>query len=193
LEAPAVALGTFGLGRIMKRLCLAFAAALLLTAPALAADPPTPPAAERLVQTSMVIDASAAELWKGLTDGAAYRRWAGGAAAIDLRIGGVFEASYEPTGHIGDPANLKHRIVAFTPERLLVFQNIQAPGLPGEALYRNSCIVVQYEPLGKSRTRVTVTHVGLGAGPAYDGLAAFFGAADPGMLKTMKAFYEKRR
>jgi uncharacterized protein YndB with AHSA1/START domain len=177
----------------MKRLCLALAAAFLLAAPALAADPAPAAPAERLIQTSVVIDAPAAALWKALTDAATYRRWAGGAAAIDLSTGGVFEASYEPGGHIGDPTNLKHRIIAFVPERLIVFQNIQAPGLPGEALYKGTCIVVQYEPLGKSRTRVTVSHVGLGAGHDYDALAAFFGAGDPGMLKALKAFYEKGR
>jgi uncharacterized protein YndB with AHSA1/START domain len=174
----------------MKRVCLALLGALAITAPALAQTTASPPA-ERVVQNAVVIAAPAKALWGAFTDPAAYRAWAGGVAAVDLRIGGLFETSYEPAGHVGDPANLRHRIVAFVPERLIVFQNLQAPGLPDEALYRGTAIVVQYEPLGERSTRVTVSHVGFGAGAGYDRLSAFFGRGDAAMLKTLKAAYEK--
>jgi hypothetical protein len=109
---------------------------------------------------------------------------------VDLRIGGSFEASYDPNGKIGDADNIRHRIVAFTPERLIVFENLQAPGLPGEALYRGTDIVLQFEPLSPTSTRVTVSHVGFGADAAYDPLYAFFKVGDAHMLQTMKAAYE---
>jgi uncharacterized protein YndB with AHSA1/START domain len=171
------------------------AGSILLTAatavaPAMA-DAPAPMAAERVLTNSIVINAPAAVLWKSFTDPADYRRWAGGVAAVDLRIGGSFEASYDPNGKIGDADNIRHRIVAFTPERLIVFQNLQAPGLPGEALYRGTDIVLQFEPLGPNETRVTVSHVGFGSDAGYDPLYAFFKAGDARMLRAMKAAYER--
>ncbi len=180
----------------MKPLALALSAGLLvLTAaplgPAMAASAEAPASApDRLLQSSIVIEAPAAALWKSFTDPADYRRWAGGVAAVDLRIGGSFEASYDPDGKIGDANNIRHRIIAFTPERLIVFQNLQAPGLPGENLYRGTAIVLQYEPLGPNETRVTVSHVGFGPGAGYDPLYAFFKAGDARMLQTLKAAYE---
>ena len=92
----------------MNRLVMACAAAaVLLIAPAAGAETttaaPPAPAGERLLQTSIVIDAPVSRLWKAFTDPAEYRRWAGGVAAVDLRVGGSFEASYDPNGRIGDP------------------------------------------------------------------------------------------
>jgi uncharacterized protein YndB with AHSA1/START domain len=180
----------------MNRLLAALAAgALLIGASQAVAQTPVAaatPAADRLLQTSIEIDAPVSTVWKAFSDAAEYRRWAGGVAAVDLRVGGAFEASYEPTGKIGDPDNIRHRIVAFVPERLIVFQNLQAPGLPGEALYRGTDIVLQYEPLGPNRTRVTVSHVGFGGGADYDGLYAFFKGGDARMLQAMKAAYETK-
>jgi uncharacterized protein YndB with AHSA1/START domain len=180
----------------MNRFLAALAAGALLigATEAIAETPPAAsaaPAGERLLQTSIEINAPVSEVWKAFTDPADYRRWADGVAAVDLRVGGSFEASYDPAGKIGDPDNIRHRIVAFTPERLIVFQNLQAPGLPGEALYRGTDIVLQYEPLGPNRTRVTVSHVGFGAGADYDGLYAFFKGGDARMLRAMKAAYEQ--
>lgn len=71
-----------------------------------------------------------------------------------------------------------------------MFQNLRSPGLPGEELYRGTAIVLQYEPLGSARTRVTISHVGFGAGTDYDPLYAFFQGGDARMLRTMKAAYE---
>jgi uncharacterized protein YndB with AHSA1/START domain len=158
----------------------------------LAASAHGQPAGERVLQSSITIDAPAAELWKAFTDPAAYRRWAGGFAAVDLRVGGAFEASYSPDGHIGDPANIRHRVVAFAPDRLIVFQNISSPGLPDDKLYNGTCIVLQYEPLGPAKTRVTISHTGFGEGAGYDRLYAFFKQGDAGALQAMKAAYEKR-
>ena len=172
----------------MKSLALAALLALALQIPVAHAAVP----AERVLETQVVIAAPVGDLWKALTDGEAYRKWAGGPAAVDLRIGGSFEASYDAKGHIGDPGNLRHRIIAYVPERLIVFQNVQAPGLPDEALYRGMTIVVRYEPLGPQSTRVVVDHIGFGQGAGYDRLYAFFQKGDAGMLEAMKAAYEKR-
>jgi uncharacterized protein YndB with AHSA1/START domain len=165
-------------------------AAVLALTPAAAAQ--AQPAGERVLQTTITIDAPAATLWKAFTEPAAYRRWAGGVAAIDLKVGGAFEASHAPDGHIGDPGNIRHRIVAFEPSRLIVFQNIASPGLPDDQLYNGTCIVLQYESVGPSRTRVTVSHTGFAQGAGYDRLYAFFQQGDAGMLEAMKAAYEAR-
>src|ERR1700722_16997361 len=119
----------------MRRLVLA--AAFSLLAAAAHADPAKSPDVvdssyvtddgARNLQQSVVIEAPVAVLWRAFVDPKQFERWNSPVAAIDLRVGGTLEASYDPTHKIGDPDNIKHRIVTFIPNQLLVFQNFQAP------------------------------------------------------------------
>jgi len=145
----------------------------------------------RYYEDSIVIDAPAHRLWIAFTDTEAYRKWATPVAAVDFRIGGVIEAAYDPKGHLGDPQNIKNAFVAYVPDRLLVFRNVQAPeGLPGRDAYPKTIKTVEFEALGASQTRVTVSGVGFGAGADFDQLYAFFSRGDAGMLATLKAAME---
>jgi uncharacterized protein YndB with AHSA1/START domain len=147
----------------------------------------------RTLQQSIVIDAPVAMLWKAFTDPAEFKRWNAPVAAIDLRVGGSIEASYNPKSPLGDPDNIRHRIITFLPERLVVFQTIQTPRqFPDPALFEKTVSVVQYEPLGPGRTRVTMSVTGWAPGAASDSLCGFFRAGDASLLEKMKAVYEAR-
>ena len=97
----------------MKPLILALAASLVVLAGAAAAEPPkTPDVADtsfatadgaKTLQQSVIIDASAAALWKAFADTEEFKRWNAPVAAIDLRVGGVLEATYDPKRALGDP------------------------------------------------------------------------------------------
>jgi uncharacterized protein YndB with AHSA1/START domain len=147
----------------------------------------------RNLQQSIVIDAPVAVLWKAFVDPAEFKRWNSPVAAIDLRVGGSLEASYDPAHKIGDPDNIKHRIITFIPERLLVFQNIQAPhGLANADRFQRTVTVVRYEPLGPARTRVTIACTGWASDPASQQLYGFFQGGNAELLEKMKAVYEAK-
>ena len=130
-------------------------------------------------------------LWKAFTDSAEFVRWGAPVASIDMKVGGRLEASYDASHPLGDPDNIVHRIITFIPERLIVFQNIQAPHmLPHAEAFQRTVIVLQYEPLGPARTRVTETVTGWGADPASNQLYAFFRAGNASVLEKMKHVYE---
>ena len=109
----------------------------LWAAPAMALPDPAVPAFEqvkgtagdgtRFYEDSLVIEAPAAKLWAAFTDINVYRQWAVPVSAIDFRLGGAIEASYDPKGHIGDPQNIRNAFIAYIPGRLLVFQMSRRP------------------------------------------------------------------
>jgi hypothetical protein len=112
-------------------------------------------------------------------------------AAIDLRVGGSLEASYDPAGKIGDPDNIKQRIITFIPQRLIVFQNVQAPReLTNADRFQRTVIVLQYDPLGPDRTRVTLSCTGWATDPASAQVYAFFRKDNAEALEKMKRVYE---
>jgi uncharacterized protein YndB with AHSA1/START domain len=179
------------------------AAALAVAVPA-AAFPKAPDVVEtsfvsadgaKTLQESIIIDAPVALLWKAFTDPVEFRRWSAPvAAAIDLRVGGSLEASYAPGAKLGDPDNIRHRIITFLPERLIVYQNIQAPhGLPHAEAFQRTVTVLQYEPLAADRTRVTLSSTGWGADPDSAALYEFFRTDNAELLEKMRSTYEPGR
>ena len=180
----------------MRFVISAAAQLLLLQAAASAAEPAkivkgTASDGTRFYEDSLVVRAPVKTLWAAFTDTEAYRKWSVPVAAIDFRLGGVVEASYDPKGHLGDPQNVKNEFIAYIPERLLVFRNIQAPDrLPGKEAYGKTVKTVEFQPLGPSETRVTVSGVGFAAGEDFNKLYAFFSAGDAEMLESLKGKME---
>ncbi|WP_156257057.1 SRPBCC family protein [Sandarakinorhabdus oryzae] len=188
----------------MKALLIA---AALLAAPALAApmtgdvhNAPLPanvvdssfvaPDGSRTLQLSMVIKAPVAVLWKAFVDAGEFQKWSAPVAAIDLRTGGSIEASYDPKKPIGDPDNIRHRILTYLPERLLVFQNVQAPsGLKGREALARVVAVLEFTPLKPGVTRVQLSQTGWGDDPASNGLYGFFQRGNAQVLAHMNATY----
>jgi uncharacterized protein YndB with AHSA1/START domain len=147
----------------------------------------------RDLQQSVVIDAPVAVLWNAFVDPAQFERWNSPVAAIDLLVGGSLEASYDPKKAIGDPDNIKHRIITFLPNRLLVFQNIQAPReLPHADVFQRTVTVVQYEVLGPNRTRVTLSSTGWAGDPISAQLYGFFQKDNAEILEKMKQVFEAK-
>jgi uncharacterized protein YndB with AHSA1/START domain len=185
------------------RKVLSLAVALCMAAGAALAEPTkTPDVADtsfvttdgaRTLQEAVAIDAPVAILWKAFTDTEEFKRWNSPVAAVDLRVGGSLEASYDLKHKLGDPDNIKHRIITFLPERLIVFQNVQAPHeLPHADRFQRTVIVLQFEPLGPRRTRVVLSCTGWAADPESDALYRFFQADNAELLQKMKTVYEAR-
>ncbi len=198
----------------LKRPCLALAALMILQA--VAAPAATPPSATagapasapsdivdtsfltadgaRTLQLSTVIDAPVAILWAAFTNADEFKRWNSPVAAIDLRVGGSLEASYDASHPLGDPDNIKHRIITFLPERLVVFQNVQAPhALPHADRFQRTVTVLQYEPLGPARTRVTLSSTGWSDDADSRQVYDFFNAGNAELLAKMKSVYGARK
>ncbi len=145
----------------------------------------------RYYEDSLVIHAPAVVLWTAFTDTETFRRWSAPISAIDFRLGGAIEASYDPKGKLGDPQNIKNAFIAYLPGRLLVFRNVQAPaGLPGGEVYGQTVKIIQFEPLAPDDTRVTISGIGFGDGPAFDPLYRFFVGGDGEMLKALRTAFE---
>ena len=182
---------------ISSRFALVFAMTFACAVPANAADfeQVVGKAADgtRYYQDSLVIKAPVARLWAAFTDTAQYRTWGAKVSAIDFRIGGMVEASYDPAGHLGDPQNIKNQIIAYIPKRLLVFRNVQAPDqLPGRRAYGDTVKTLEFTALSPDATRVTVSGMGFGQGADFDALYAFFSGGDGEMLTVLKRAMERR-
>jgi uncharacterized protein YndB with AHSA1/START domain len=173
------------------------AISLVASAPALAASPVHDTSfkeanGDRVLQQSAEIAAPAHCLWQSLTDEETLKGHGVPLVHVDLRNGGTIEEGFSATAKLGADETIRHQIVAYLPERLLILRNqATPPGPPHAELYRNIVQVITLEPQ-KGGTRLTISHTGYGASPDYDQLYAFFHNINDNFLKGVKTFCEKK-
>ena len=175
--------------------CALNVAAAQAPPPAYAVDDQSWVAADgaRVLQQSLVVPASAADVWTAFTTSEGFASWAAPVAFVDFRLGGYIEATYDPKGTIGAPGNIRNEIVAYVPQRMLAIRNTQAP--PSTAFdaptFQKLHTVIFLDPAGANATRVTIVQPGYGAGEKFDGVYAHFARGNGWSLQQLaKRFAE---
>jgi uncharacterized protein YndB with AHSA1/START domain len=127
-------------------------------------------------QLETTIDAPVAKVWWALTTSEGFQSWAAPVAHVDLDNDGMIEASYLMTAKIGDPDNIRNRIVAYVPEHLLVLHNEHAPkNAPFSAeVFAKVRTVIELQDVGNGKTRVIETSVGYDDSPASQNVYSHF-------------------
>jgi uncharacterized protein YndB with AHSA1/START domain len=144
---------------------------------------------ERALCHVVVVPAPVSEVWRLWTTSEGLSSWVAPVAAIDLRVGGAWEASYDRSARVGDPGNIRNRIVALSHERLLAIEIADAPpNFPHEELARLLATAIEFEPIDRLRTRVRVTMTGYREGPGFDVLRRHF---DRGNAWTLAKLHER--
>jgi uncharacterized protein YndB with AHSA1/START domain len=159
---------------------LAVGALAALASPAWAQPTPAPTScvvasAPRALCHELVVPASAADAWALMTTTDGLASWLAPVVAIDLRIGGDWEASYTPGARLGDAGNIHNRVLSFLPERMLSIAIAEVPtGFPHADAARQLWTVMAFEPVDATHTRVRVAMLGYAEGEAFDVLRGHF-------------------
>jgi uncharacterized protein YndB with AHSA1/START domain len=147
----------------------------------------------RLLQDSITISAPSETIWAAFVDPEAIRKWSAPMAAVDLRQGGFIEEGFAKAATVGSPDNIRHRIIAYLPGRLLILCNENAPrGLPGGARFRDIVQIVEIESLDPQHTRVRLSQTGYGKDAEFEKLYGFFASHNPEFLEGLKSALEKQ-
>jgi uncharacterized protein YndB with AHSA1/START domain len=159
----------------MKRLFLAFF--MLLAAHA--------HAAERAIDREVVVAAGVEAVWQAWTTTEGLKSFFAPDANVELRVEGPFEIYFNPYAQPGMKGADGMRIIGFQKNLMLSFTWNAPPSLP-EARQQRSVVIVRFEPMGDSQTRVTLHHVGWGEGGEWDKAYDYFGKAWPTVLANLQ-------
>jgi uncharacterized protein YndB with AHSA1/START domain len=145
------------------------------------------PNGDSVLQIAVTIPAPRQKVWEQLTTSEGYVRWATPVAKIDFGVGGMIEASYDASAKIGDPDNIRNRIIGYVPGRWLALKNEQAPhDLPDREEFKRVVTMMELEDAGPGATKVTLTGVGYKPEPAYQDLLQHFGWGNAYTLMKLK-------
>jgi uncharacterized protein YndB with AHSA1/START domain len=150
------------------------------------------PDGDRSLQLSVDVPAPINAVYDAMTTTAGFSSWAVPVAAVDLRVGGMIEASYDFHAKLGDPNNIKNQIIAYVPDRLLVIHNVQAPaGFVDSALFQKTVTIMEFSAIDAHTTRVTLTNAGFGKGAGFDDVYSHFAWGDAYTLHELRARFVK--
>ncbi|MEQ1866111.1 MAG: hypothetical protein ABL996_15860 [Micropepsaceae bacterium] len=182
----------------MKRL-LAILISLMLPGVAWAADivkdtSYLAPDGSRILGHEVVVRASQVDAWSAFTTAEGWRSWATPYVTLStpqLAFDAEFESSYNLDAVAGDVRNIRHRVLAFVPERMFAFHTTQSPkGIPYPEEVRRVFSVVEFEPVARNRTRIRLSMIGYGTGTGFDGLYNFFAKGNPWSLAKLAERFE---
>jgi len=126
--------------------------------PAQAAEPASASAPQ---VTEGFVNAPIAEVWRLFTTSDGFKTTGAAQAEVDLRVGGLIRAHYDPKGSLGDPETVVNEILAYEPQRMLALRIKQPPAsFPYRDAVAGTWTVIYFTPSGQDMTHVRI--VGLG-------------------------------
>lgn len=135
----------------------------------------TAPDGQRVLQQQAVVNAPLGDVWRAFTTSEGLRSFVAPVAQIDFRLGGIWEASYNPEAKIGDPGNIRNEIIAYEPMKMMAVRIVNTPpNFPHPEVAKAVWTVLDFDDLGFGRTRVTASMVGWKNGPEWDQIYNFF-------------------
>ncbi len=174
-----------------------FAIALVVTGPVAAqpvargeevrtcSQPPTD--GTRTLCHEILVPMGREAVWALVSGSEGLSTWAAPLVLLDLRIGGLWEASYRRDARAGDPANIRNRVLSYAPGRMLSIQvDRPPPGFPHPDLVVSTWSVIELQDEGPGATRVRVSGMGYGSGAGFDELYAFFDRGNAWTLEQLR-------
>ncbi|HYC38427.1 MAG TPA: SRPBCC domain-containing protein [Usitatibacter sp.] len=156
---------------------IALALAPLAAAPALAH--------ERALAKEVVVAAPVEAAFKAWTTNEGIQSFFAPEAFVEPRPDGRFSIHMNPYGAAGMKGADDMRVLGVQENRMLSFTWNAPPHLP-DARRQRTVVIVRFEPLGESKSKVRLTHIGWGEGGQWDDAYKYFDRAWGNVLANLE-------
>lgn len=136
---------------------------------------------DRILRATLVLDAPVESVWKLWTTEDGLKSFFAPGCRVEPRVDGVYEIYFDPSAPAGGKGAEGTRILAFEPERRLVFTWNAPPSQPAIRAQR-TVVEIRLAREGEKKTRFVFTHSGWGEGPEWDATFAYFDKAWNGFV-----------
>jgi uncharacterized protein YndB with AHSA1/START domain/uncharacterized protein YciI len=183
---------------MLKTLMLvaAFAALLIPTRAASAADAYFSPAGDRVIKAEAYVPASIAEVWEAVSTSAGWTAFLGPATTLELRPGGKMEVLFVADAPEGQRGSEGCTVLSYLPQRMLSFSWNAPPKFPEVRSGNKTIVVIELFPAGASRTLVRLKHHGWPnakeTNEQWDETFKYFEKAWPNVLSALASHFEAK-
>lgn len=147
------------------------------------------PTGERVLRQEVTVPATPAEVFTAFTTNTGLRGFAAPVVAIDLRVGGQWEASYDLTKRIGDPGNIHNEILSYLPGKMLSIRIKETPlGFPHPSIAKSVWTVMLFEDNGDGTTRVETSMLPWKRGADWDAVYTVFQEGNLVVLQNLHKY-----
>lgn len=143
----------------------------------------------KAIRDGVTIDATPLEAWETWTTKRGLQSFLAPQARIQLRIGGAFEAFFDPEAPKGSRGAEGTKVLSFVPEEMLSFSWIAPPEYP-EVRAVKTWVVVQFEQVAPRRMRIALVHLGWREGGQWDEVFHYFTRAWRTVLARLEYRFE---
>ncbi len=163
---------------------------LLATSLCLLGPLPIAHAAERALNKEVIVNANVDQLWYTWTSREGITSFFAPDARIEPRVGGAFQIYMDPGAEPGMKGADDMRFLALQPKKMISF-DWNAPPHLAEARQQRTFVIVRFEPVAETTTKVTLHHVGWGDGGEWDKSYAYFDLVWGYVLANLQRRFEK--
>jgi len=142
-------------------------------------------AAERAIDKSVVVNATLDQAWDAWTTREGIVSFFAPDAKIEARVGGPFQIYFDPLGKPGNKGADDMRFLALQPKKMISF-DWNAPPHLAEARQQRTFVVVRFDPVSATQTKVTLHHTGWGDGGEWDKAHEYFDKAWANVLTSLQ-------
>jgi uncharacterized protein YndB with AHSA1/START domain len=146
-------------------------------------------AAERAIDKSVEVAATLDQAWQAWTTREGIVAFFAPDARVEARVGGPFQIYFDPGAPAGSKGADDMRYLALQPQRMLSFDWNAPPSLP-EVRAQRTVVILRFEAVNPTTTRVSLHHVGWGDGGEWDRAYAYFDRAWGTVLGNLKKRYD---
>ena len=140
-----------------------------------------------------IVDASLTEVWAVWSTGEGLRQWMAPHAEIDLRVGGLMRANYNPEGQLGDSQTIVNTVLSFEPQRMLSIKVVQTPeGFPFPNAITQMWSVIYFTEVDANKTAVREVSLGFGSDEESQRMREFFNRGNAATMKELQRYFAEK-
>ncbi|MBT3318133.1 MAG: SRPBCC domain-containing protein [Clostridia bacterium] len=148
---------------------------------------------DKEIVKSVTIEKSLNEVWWAWTTHEGLFTFFGADNKIELKPGGVFEIYFLMDNPYGLRGSEGCKVLSFLPQKMLSFSWNAPPQFPDiRSDEYKTWVVVEFEQVGESETRVTLTHLGWPESKEWNKVYDYFDEAWESVLESLKGGELKR-
>ncbi len=129
---------------------------------------------ERVIQKEAIINATIENVWDAWTTSKGAEAFFAPKANIKLGIGGPYELYFDPDAPEGSRGSEGMKILSFLPMEMLSFDWNAPPQYPTVRGDQHTWVVVQFNAIDSSKTRIRLSHVGWKEGDEWNKVFQYF-------------------